>query len=178
MKLDMIVSEFLTRIKKIYQRFISNWKGRVSYISHYTAVRTQIKNRDCLVKALNDLGFEGKVELHDGEGANLYGYMGDKRTQTANVILRRKHVGGSSNDIGWKLREDGTYEAIISEYDSGKYNKAWCEKLMQRYSLHTIKKQARAQGYTISEEVIDSKGEITITVETYWGKRNESIDKS
>jgi hypothetical protein len=134
-------------------------------MSHFTRVKTQFKNRACLIKALEDMGYKGKVEVHD-KAVNLYGYQGDKREQVANIILRRKYVGGSSNDIGFVLREDGSYEAIISEFDSTKHNKAWVGKLTQRYSLHTVKDQAKKLGYHVATETVDSNGEIYLTVET------------
>lgn len=99
-------------------------------MSHFTSIKTQIKNRDALVTALNDIGFKN-IELHE-TAQHLYGYQGDVREQTAEVIIRRQYIGSSSNDIGFKQQADGQYEAIISEYDRHQYNQQWMNKLMQR----------------------------------------------
>ncbi|HEY9872686.1 MAG TPA: hypothetical protein V6D12_04590 [Candidatus Obscuribacterales bacterium] len=36
------------------------------------------------------------------------------------MISRRNYISISSNDIGFKQQQDGTFEAIISEYDRAK----------------------------------------------------------
>ncbi len=94
----------------------------------------QIKNVNALVKALADLGFNN-VELHQNP-QSLYGYVGDVRAEKAEVIIRRQYVGSASNDIGFKKRFDGTFEAIISDYDRGKYSQDWLNQLAERYAYH------------------------------------------
>lgn len=147
-------------------------------MSHYSKVKTLIKSRACLIKALEDMGFEGCIEVYD-IAKNLIGYGGDTREQKANVILRRKDVGGASNDIGFILREDGTYEAIISEYDNGNgassknkltkkirgYGKDWVNLLQQRYALHVVEETAYNENYYIQDTTQDAEGNIYVTVE-------------
>lgn len=147
-------------------------------MSHYTKVKTQIKNRACLVKALEDLGFKGKIEIYDNP-KSLYGYQNDERQQKANVIIRRQDVGGAANDIGFVLREDGTYEAIISEYDTGNpcanrnkltkkvhgYGKEWMNLLQQRYALHVVEETAHLENYYVQETTQDEEGNIYVTLE-------------
>jgi hypothetical protein len=136
-------------------------------MSHFSKITTQITDRDCLVRALADLGFgEGKVEVNE-VAQHLYGYRGDKRPQKAEVILRRKYVGRASNDIGFALSaQTGTYEAIISEFDeqSNGYNQKWLSKLTQRYSYHLVMKQAELAGYSLVEQT-DEQGEIHLTLQ-------------
>lgn len=57
-------------------------------MSHFTTIRTKFVDVKTLVKALAMVGFV-KVEVH-AEAQNLYGYKGDKRPQTAEVIIRRR----------------------------------------------------------------------------------------
>src|SRR5581483_12511644 len=45
---------------------------------------------------------------HD-KPVHLYGYLGDARPETAEIVLRRFHIGRGSNDVGFKLGADGTY---------------------------------------------------------------------
>src|SRR5262245_16439249 len=107
---------------------------RSHLMSHFTHLQTRIVEVDALRKALADVGFE-EVEVHD-EAQHLYGFQGDQRADTAEVIIRRRHVGYASNDIGFKRQPDGTFTAIISGYDRSKYSAAWLEKLTQRYAYH------------------------------------------
>lgn len=131
-------------------------------MSHFTSIKTQIKNLDALVKALADVNFQN-IEIHEA-AQNLYGYEGDIRQQTAEVIIRRQYVGISSNDIGFKKQEDGQFEAIISEYDRTKYSQQWMNKLMQRYGYHALKTSAQEQGFTIEEDEIMEDGTVRVVV--------------
>jgi hypothetical protein len=131
-------------------------------MSHFTCIKTQIKSRDALVKALADVGFK-TVEVHEA-AQPLYGYQGDVRPETSEVIIRRQHIGQWSNDIGFKCQDDGTFEAIISEYDRSQYSQAWLNHLTQRYGYHTLMATAPEQGFTIEEEETLEDGTIRVVV--------------
>ena len=100
------------------------------------------------------------VEVHE-EATNLYGYRGDMRADKAEIVIRRSHVGTASNDIGFKLAEDGTYQAIISDYDSSHYNQKWLDKLTQVYAEETIKEVADENGWNFQSN--EENGEIYVT---------------
>jgi len=130
-------------------------------MSHFTSIVTVIVDTDGLVKSLADLGYN-KVEVHE-EAQHLRGFMGDKRKQTAEVVIRKKHVGRMSNDIGFKRRENNTYEAIISAYDRGRHNNKWLKKLTQRYAYHVACDKLAEQGFDmVSEKQAD--GEIRMVL--------------
>ncbi len=131
-------------------------------MSHFTCIKTQIKNRDALVKALADIGFK-EVEVHE-TAQHLYGYQGDVRAQTAEVIIRRKYLSSASNDIGFKRQEDGQFEAIISEYDRHRYSQDWLNGLTQRYGYRALMATAPAQGFTVEEEQTLEDGTIRVVV--------------
>jgi hypothetical protein len=52
-------------------------------MSHFTIIKTQLRDRDLLHQALRKMGF-GTVELHDTPQP-LYGYEGDARPEPAEV---------------------------------------------------------------------------------------------
>jgi hypothetical protein len=131
-------------------------------MSHFTCIKTQLKNRDTLIQALTDLGFDN-VEVHE-TAQHLYGYQGDVREQTAEVIIRREYIGEWSNDIGFKQQNDGQFEAIISEYDCQKYSQEWLNGLTQRYGYHTLIATAPEQGFTVEEEETLADGTIRVVV--------------
>ena len=115
-------------------------------MSAYSTNKTIFKDKDCLLKALAEMGFDSsKVEVHD-TATNLVGYHGDKRADVAEIIIRRRYVGSMSNDIGFKKNTDGTYEAIISEYDSSRYSSAWLGKLSAAYARNGILERAKRLG--------------------------------
>lgn len=130
-------------------------------MSHYNKIKTELKNKDSLLKALAKMGFgEDKVELHD-QASCLYGYQGDARAQKANIIVRRKYVGSAANDLGWELQEDGTYAAHISDYDRGRYGKKWQEDLEMHYGVEQAKNAFSAEGWSFQESV-DNEGNIQL----------------
>lgn len=125
-------------------------------MSHYVGITLKINDQSCLVKALERLGFQGKVEVHE-IATNLYGYKGDMRPDKANVILRKVHVGGSSNDIGFIRKADGCFEAIISEFDRDhhKYDAVWIGKLKAYYGIERAKLECKKQGMRYVEEMTE-----------------------
>lgn len=119
-------------------------------MSHFSEVEIDFTDEKCLVEALKKLGFTD-IEIHQ-EAQNLYGYHGDVREQKANIIIRRKHIGSASNDIGFIKQDNGKYKAYISQFDQRKYNDTWIGKLKQEYGVEKAKKEARAKGYLVKEE--------------------------
>ena len=72
-----------------------------------------LKDRRLLLAALADLGY---TEVEEGEALPLYGYQGDRRPETAEIVVRRRHLGSASNDLGF-ARTTAGYVPIASEYD-------------------------------------------------------------
>jgi hypothetical protein len=125
-------------------------------MSAYHTQKTQYKDRDCLVKALNDQGYT-TVEVHE-VATNLYGYHGDMRSQKANVIVRRQYVGCAANDLGFVKAEDGTYSAIVSQFDSGKHDAGWFKGLKKSYTEARDMKTAAAQGFKfLGKKIVGGK---------------------
>ncbi|MBE1530564.1 DUF1257 domain-containing protein [Actinomadura algeriensis] len=132
-------------------------------MSHYTKVRTTITDQKRLVTVLNDLGFP-EVESHSSP-THLYGYQGDRRPEKAEVVVRRRHVGSASNDLGFHRTADGTFEAIISGFDRRKYDAGWLKKVSQRYGRLTALAFAEDNGFDIAAEETDRRtGEVRLTL--------------
>jgi hypothetical protein len=129
-------------------------------MSHFSEVAIELADEGCLVAALTRLGFQGKVEVHQ-EAQALYGYQGDVRAQKAHVIIRRKHVGQASNDIGFERQTDGTYRAWISDFDrtrqtgGTRYDDKWLGRLKQNYGVEKARAEAKKRGYMVSEQKLE-----------------------
>ena len=118
-------------------------------MSEYRKNKTNYKDRECLVKALNEQGYTNEmIELHE-QPQQLYDYCGhathylDADGDKAEIIVRRKYVGGAANDLGFKKEADGTYSAIVSAYDSSKHNTKWMDGLKRAYGEAVIHKTAK-----------------------------------
>jgi len=120
-------------------------------MSMYCNIETQFRNPEALLYALIETGkwTAEQIEIHE-QAQNLVGYHGDLRPEKANVIIRRKNIGPSSNDIGFQRNEDGTFKAIISEFDKSRYNQSWINKLKQSYAFHAIRLQSEAKGRSVT----------------------------
>lgn len=70
-------------------------------------------DRRLLLAALADLGY---ATVEEGDALSLYGYQGDRRPETAEIVVRRQHLGAASNDLGFAKTPQG-YVPIVSEYD-------------------------------------------------------------
>lgn len=134
-------------------------------MSHFTEMKVECQQsqESCLVQALEEIFGVGTVEVHE-EPVGLYGYGGDLRSSLSksnsnyappcHLVIRRKHVGGASNDVGFRKNDNGTYDAYISDYDKGgNFNKAKMDKMMQHYSSNVTVKQLKKQGYNIKKTV-------------------------
>ncbi len=94
---------------------------------------------------------------------SLQGYTGDTRKQTANIIVRRRHVGAAANDVGFKRKSNGKYELIISEYDrGGKTGTNFMQRMKQLYAKHKTLKQLKKMGKTVTSVKTMKDGRIKI----------------
>ncbi len=127
-------------------------------MSHFTTLETIIKDREALIEALKELGFP-EIECHD-EPQRLRGFLGEWRHQRAHVIIRKKHVGKLSNDIGFLRTVAGTFAAQISGYDRAKFSSRWLGTLTQRYARILAMQTLGEQGFELVEESKAKDGRI------------------
>jgi len=95
-------------------RTVTTATEREGIMSKFSETATTVHSQAYLVAALSDLGY--KAEIH-ADGAALVGYEGRERPERAHVIIRRVQIGPASNDIGFVRKPDGTFGAVLSEYD-------------------------------------------------------------
>jgi hypothetical protein len=122
-------------------------------MSHYSKIDTQIVECESLVKALREMGYK-RIEVHE-KAENLIGYQGDVRPEKANVIVRREYISPESNDIGFRLTSQGTYEAIVSEYDQELLGSDWVGKVCQNYAEIAVVSKLAQQGFEVAEKKVD-----------------------
>ena len=71
-------------------------------------------------------------------------------------------MGRASNDLGFVKSPDGTYRAIISDFDKSRHNDAWMLKLTDSYSEHGVVKQAARQGLRFLGKKKDAQGQVQL----------------
>jgi hypothetical protein len=118
---------------------------------YMTFTETVFKDRECLLQALSECGYG---ETEEGAELALYGYHGDQRPETAQIVVRRKFIGSASNDLGFQ-KTDAGYVPVISECDrsfmmQGKFLTA----LRTNYNLKSAEKLTRERvGSTIKVRI-------------------------
>jgi len=118
-------------------------------VSKYREIETEFRDEALFVKALQAAGVP--FEHHAGQGERLVGYMGDLRDERANYVIRRRHIGSGSNDLGYRV-EGGRITAIVSDFDT------MCpettrirNRVKQEYARAFVQREATRRGYRVEE---------------------------
>jgi len=136
-------------------------------MSKYKRIATQFRDRKCLLEALKRTGVPFEV-AKNGEQMHLYGYMGDRRRERAELVIRRQHIGSASNDLGYVWNaQAGAYEAIVSEYDTRCIQTTKIrQKIKQQYAVSKVVKEARRKGMRVVQRR-NEQGQIRLVLQGY-----------
>lgn len=128
-------------------------------MSHFSTVKTELRDRAALMEALRDLGHDPS----DGERA-VRGYRG----QTVQADLAVASSEGS--DLGFRWSEaSGSYE-LVTDLDLWKQPipvERFLAKLTQQYALRSILAASAEEGFQVSEQNRSQDGSIELVV-TRW----------
>jgi hypothetical protein len=133
-------------------------------MSHFTTVKTKIRDQICLERALKDLGYSVTV-AEQGQSVRVLGYQG----QTTDAVMSIK--ASKTYDIGVKLGADGTYEFVADwwgvETTRGVTEEEFIKKLTQRYSYHKVMEEIKKKGFTLESEEQTDDQSIQVRVRTW-----------
>ena len=113
-------------------------------MSHFSRIKTKIKKKDFLIKALNTLGYEAQENV-------LLDNPDDHDHKQWNVEV------AVTNDVGFKISQDGTLE-LVAELDAWKEPfpvERFLQKVTQAYAKHIVVETAQDKGFDV---VTESKG--------------------
>ncbi len=123
-------------------------------MSHFTTLKTRIVNKEYLLKALTDLGYnwqEGEVEAK--------GFMNSKTKVEISVP-----TSNPKYDIGFR-REGDNWELVADWYGIRNIKpEEFMQKLQQRYAYHAVRDQLDQQDFSFVEEVVSSDNTIKLTL--------------
>ncbi len=128
-------------------------------MSHFSNIKTQIRNLDSLQAALADLGTEWKAGPHP-----VRGYQG--QTQTAEVVIEQ--ANGYDLGFSWNGQE---YELVadLQYWQQPLTVNRFISQVTQRYAYHSVIKATSEQGFQVSEEQKNSDGSIRLVVQRWNG---------
>ncbi|WP_008313808.1 DUF1257 domain-containing protein [Leptolyngbya sp. PCC 6406] len=129
-------------------------------MSHFSQIRTKIRDLASLEAALSDLGTEWKA----GPCA-VRGYQG--QVQTAAVVIEQDN----GYDVGFRLNPaTQEYELVadLQYWQQPLSVDGFLNQVSQRYALHTVMATTAQQGFQIAEQQTTEDGAIRLVVQR-WG---------
>ena len=123
-------------------------------MSHFSTIKTKIKEKPYLIKALQLLQY---IVKEDQELVNPLDHQHEKVKVDVSI----------GNDIGFRLNKDGVYELVadIQTWKDPVPPRRFIEKVTQQYAKVTIVDTITDQGFTIQKEstTIDNTIELVAT---------------
>lgn len=126
-------------------------------MSHFSNIKTKIRNLNSLKAALKDLDIDWK----DSSGS-VRGYQG--QTHQAEVVIEQDN----SYDFGfcWNGSE---YELVadLQYWQQPLTVNGFLRQVTQRYAYHTVVNETANQGFAIAEETNQEDGSIRLVVQRW-----------
>jgi hypothetical protein len=128
-------------------------------MSHFSTIKTELRDRESLVSALTALGHAPA----DGP-AQVRGYRGQQ--EMADLVVSPEQGG----DLGFRLNaERGAYE-LVTDLDLWTLPvppERFLSQLQQRYALEAILAASRDEGFQVAEQTCSADGSVELVV-TRW----------
>ena len=124
-------------------------------MSHFTRVRTKLRNIATVQRALEDLGYQVKAE------DKVRGYGGDRAR--ADLVVRLD----GNYDIGFTQQRNGDVVMVADLWALRIDKNAFLNEVTQRYAYHTVMGQAEAQGFQVTEEANQQDGSIRLVMQRW-----------
>jgi len=131
-------------------------------MSHYTRMRTALRDADVLAAALKEVGLR-PVEVHD-QPQPLGGYWGRGTAHRAEVIVRREHAAGAHADIGFARQPDGSFATVLDSMDHSRYGNQWLTRLTRAYGHAAALKYASEHGFEVLTDEAEHDGTRRLTL--------------
>lgn len=128
-------------------------------MSHFSQIKTKLRNLTALQAALTDVGAEWK----SGPEA-VRGYQG--KTETAEVVIEQTN----GYDIGFKFNpETGDYELVadLQYWQQPLSVDGFLNRVTQRYAYHTVMSETARQGFQVAEQQTHQDGSIRLVLQRW-----------
>ena len=128
-------------------------------MSHFSTVKTELRQLEPLVKALEDMGY-----APDQGERPVRGYRG--QTVTADLAIAVQEGG----DIGFRWNSASKSYELVTDLDLWKQQipvERFLSKLTQRYALNTVLAATAKEGFQVAEQTQAEDGSIELVV-TRW----------
>ena len=128
-------------------------------MSHFSTIKTKLKEADPLIKALNNLGY-----IINQEEKFIKGFRG----KFTAVDLSMNLPGDTK--VGFKWDNNSKSYELVTDLDMWKFElpvERFISKVTQMYAYHTIISKTKEDGYQIVEQKNQNDGSIELVL-TKW----------
>ena len=128
-------------------------------MSHFSTIKTQLKDAEPLIKALNNLGY-----IINQEEKLIKGYRG--RFTAVDISMNLP----SDTKVGFKWDNNSNSYELVTDLDLWKFElpvERFISKVTQMYAYQTIISKTKEDGYQIVEEKNSNDGSIELVL-TKW----------
>ena len=128
-------------------------------MSHFSTIKTQLKDAEPLIKALNNLGY-----IINQEEKFVKGYKGKFTAVDISMNLPR------DTKVGFKWDNNSKAYELVTDLDLWKFElpvERFISKVTQMYAYETIISKTKEDGYQIVEQKNQNDGSIELVL-TKW----------
>ena len=128
-------------------------------MSHFSTIKTQLKDAEPLIKALNNLGY-----MINQEEKFVKGYRGKFTAVDISMNLP------GDTKVGFKLDSNSKSYELVTDLDLWKFEipvERFISKVTQMYAYETIISKTKEDGYQIVEQKNQNDGSIELVL-TKW----------
>ena len=128
-------------------------------MSHFSTIKTQIREQEPLIKALNNLGY-----IVNQEEKFVKGYRGKFSAVDISINLP------GETKVGFKWDNNSNSYELVTDLDLWKFDlpvERFISKVTQMYAYQTIISKTKEDGYQIVEEKNKNDGSIELVL-TKW----------
>jgi hypothetical protein len=128
-------------------------------MSHFSQIKTQIRDLTALQSALSELGISWK-----SGPCPVRGYQG--QTQTAEVAIEQ----ANGYDVGF--RWNGAEYELVADLQYWKQELSvdgFLRRVTQRYAYHTVLAQGDANGFQVAQQENQADGSIRLVLQRWNG---------
>ena len=131
-------------------------------MSHFSTIKTKIKDQEHLIEALNDLGYKAIQE------------------QTVMVVDNPAHAKDhptvevevtAGTDIGFRFNEASQAYELVTDLQTWQHNipvERFITKLTQQYALRVLTTAVNEEGFVIQDQVVNEQDLAVELVCTRW----------
>lgn len=126
-------------------------------MSHFSTIKTQIRDLEALQTALSDLQLDWKAGPHP-----VRGYQGQQRT--AEVVIEQDN--GYDVGFGWNGQE---YELVadLQYWQQPLTVNRFLSQVTQRYAINSVLQTTQEQGFAVAEQIQNQDGTVRLVVQRW-----------